>query len=74
MNGKTRTDVITPATTLSAVKTAYDAAFAANPGNFIVLHLTAPQITGDGGGGNGADGIVIIRYPYSAIKFESFQL
>jgi parallel beta-helix repeat protein len=47
MNGKTRTDVITPATTLSAVKTAYDAALTTNPGNFIVLHLTAPQITGD---------------------------
>lgn len=47
MNGKSRTDVTTAADTLSAVKTAYDAAFAANPGNFIVLHLTAPQITGD---------------------------
>ena len=47
MNAKTRTDVITAANTLSAVKTAYDAACAANPGNFIVLHLTAPQITGD---------------------------
>ena len=47
MNGKTRTDVITAATTLTGVKTAYDAACAANPGNFVVLHLTAPQITGD---------------------------
>jgi parallel beta-helix repeat protein len=47
MNGKTRTDVTTAANTLSAVKTAYDAACAANPSNFIVLHLTAPQITGD---------------------------
>jgi len=47
MNTKTRTDVITPATTLSAVKIAYDAACASNSGNFIVLHLTAPQITGD---------------------------
>jgi len=47
MNGKTRTDVMTAATTLSAVKTAYDAALTTNPGNFIVLHLTAPQITGD---------------------------
>jgi len=47
MNGKTRTDVTTATNTLSAVKTAYDAACAANPSNFIVLHLTAPQITGD---------------------------
>ena len=47
MNGKTRTDVITTATTLTGVKTAYDATCAANPGNFVVLHLTAPQITGD---------------------------
>jgi len=47
MNGKMRTDVTTAADSLSAVKRTYDAACAANPGNFIVLHLTAPQITGD---------------------------
>ena len=47
MSGKARTDVTTAGTTLSAVKTAYEAACTANPGNFIVLHLTAPQITGD---------------------------
>jgi parallel beta-helix repeat protein len=47
MNGKNRTDITTAADSLSAVKTTYDASCAANPGNFIVLHLTAPQITGD---------------------------
>ena len=47
MNTKARTDVITPATTLSAIKNEYDAACVANPDNVIVLHLTAPQITGD---------------------------
>lgn len=47
MSNKVRTDISTPATTLSAIKTEYDAACAANPGNFIVIHLTAPQITGD---------------------------
>jgi parallel beta-helix repeat protein len=45
--GKARTNVNTSATTLSAVKTVYDAARAANPNNFIALNLTAPQITGD---------------------------
>ena len=47
MSNKARTDLSTPATTLSAIKTEYDAACAANPSSFIVLHLTAPQITGD---------------------------
>jgi parallel beta-helix repeat protein len=47
MNGKARIEVTTAADTLSAVKIAYDEACAANQDNFIVLHLTAPQITGD---------------------------
>ena len=45
--GKARTNVNSSATTLSAVKSVYDAARAANPNNFIALNLTAPQITGD---------------------------
>ena len=45
--GKARTNINSSATTLSAVKTVYDAARAANPNNFIALNLTAPQITGD---------------------------
>jgi parallel beta-helix repeat protein len=47
ISGKNRTDVTTAATTLSAIKNEYDAACVANPDNVIVLHLTAPQITGD---------------------------
>ena len=47
MSNRARTDISTAATTLSAIKTEYNAACAANPSNFIVLHLTAPQITGD---------------------------
>lgn len=46
-NGQVRTDVTTAATTLSAVQIAYDNARAANPGNVIVLRLTATVITGD---------------------------
>jgi parallel beta-helix repeat protein len=45
--GKARTNVNSSATTLSAVKTVYDAARASNPNNFIALNLTAPQIIGD---------------------------
>ena len=45
--GRNRTDVTSSATTLSDVKIVYDEACKANPTNFIVLHLTAPQITGD---------------------------
>jgi autotransporter-associated beta strand protein/parallel beta-helix repeat protein len=46
-NGQLRTDVTTAATTLSQVQTAYDDARAANPGNVIVLRLTATTIVGD---------------------------
>jgi parallel beta-helix repeat protein len=47
MNGKNRTDVTTSASTLSAIQTAYNAARTSNPSNVIVLHLTAPIVTGD---------------------------
>ena len=47
MNGKDRTDITTSATTLSAIQTTYNAARTSNPNNVIVLHLTAPMITGD---------------------------
>ncbi|NDC60736.1 MAG: hypothetical protein EBZ60_01760, partial [Betaproteobacteria bacterium] len=47
MNGKSRTDLTTAATSLSAIQAEYDAARSNNPSNFLVLHLTAPQITGD---------------------------
>jgi len=47
MNGKDRTDITTPATTLSAIQTTYNAARASNPNNVTVLRLTAPSITGD---------------------------
>ena len=47
MNGKARTDITTAATSLSAIQAEYDAARSNNPSNFLVLHLTAPQITGD---------------------------
>ena len=47
MNGKDRTDITTSATTLSAIQTTYNATRTSNPNNVIVLHLTAPIITGD---------------------------
>jgi parallel beta-helix repeat protein len=47
INGKNRTDVTTSASTLSAIQTAYNAARTSNPSNVIVLHLTAPIVTGD---------------------------
>ena len=47
MNGKTRTDLTITETTLSAIQTQYDAARALDPDTVIVLHLTAPLITGD---------------------------
>ena len=47
MNGKARTEITTASTTLSAIQAEYDAARSNNPTNFLVLHLTAPQITGD---------------------------
>jgi autotransporter-associated beta strand protein/parallel beta-helix repeat protein len=46
-NGQSRTDVTTAANTLSAIQTVYDSARAANPGNVIVLRLTAATIIGD---------------------------
>ena len=47
MNGKGRTDITTSATTLSAIQTTYNTARTSNPNNVILLHLTAPMITGD---------------------------
>jgi len=47
MNGKDRTDITTSATTLSAIQTTYNTARTSNPNNVILLHLTAPMITGD---------------------------
>jgi len=47
MNGKGRTDITTNATSLSTIQTAYNAARTSKPYDVIVLHLTAPEITGD---------------------------
>jgi parallel beta-helix repeat protein len=47
MNEKGRTDIITSATTLSTIQSAYDAARSSYPSNVIVLQLTASTITGD---------------------------
>jgi len=47
MNGKDRTDITTSATKLSAIQTTYNATRTSNPNDVIVLHLTAPIITGD---------------------------
>jgi len=47
MNGKSRTEITTAATTLSAIQTVYNAARISNPNNVTVLQLTAPTITGD---------------------------
>jgi autotransporter-associated beta strand protein/parallel beta-helix repeat protein len=47
MNGRTRTDLITSASSLSAIQTLYNDAKITNPNNVFVLHLTASQINGD---------------------------
>ena len=47
VNGKARTDITTNAPSLSAIQTAYNAARTSKPYDVIVLHLTAPEITGD---------------------------
>ncbi|MEY3479362.1 MAG: hypothetical protein RIQ71_137 [Verrucomicrobiota bacterium] len=46
-NGQLRADILSAATSLSAIQSTYDAARAANPGSVIVLRLTAPAIAGD---------------------------
>ena len=46
-NGQERVDLVTDATTLSAIQTAYNLARANQPGRVTVLRLTAPLITGD---------------------------
>lgn len=46
-NGQERVDLISDATTLSAIQAAYNSARASQPGRVTVLHLTAPIITGD---------------------------
>lgn len=47
MNGKGRTEITTPAITLSAIQNDYNAVRTSNPNNVIVLHLTASTIVGD---------------------------
>ncbi len=47
MNGRSRTDLITSASSLSAIQTLYNVAKITNPNNVFVLHLTASQINGD---------------------------
>lgn len=46
-NNQARTDVVTGASTLSAIQELYDEARANNPGNVVVLRLSAAEITGD---------------------------
>ncbi|MEX1114139.1 MAG: right-handed parallel beta-helix repeat-containing protein [Akkermansiaceae bacterium] len=60
MNGKTRVDLITAATTLSSIQLQYETARTADPNAVIVLYLTAPAITGDATLVLGANTCVII--------------
>ncbi len=47
MNGKSRVEINTSATTLSQIQSQYDASRAANSDAVTVLRLNAPQVTGD---------------------------